>query len=329
LFETVRGSVQAYAFALLPLLASALWGGMYVVSKWGFDAIPPVTLAAFRVAVGAAVLLVLVAVAYPDREFSRADWRGFGVLAGWVSLTLVTQFVGTDLTTASEGALVTVLTPVATLALGVTVLGERLTVRKTAGMGLALTGTGVVLASRYDLRDLGASAISGVTMLVLASVGWAAYTVWGKRLVRTYSALETATYSTLLATPLLAAAAAVELAVTDTALAAIPVTPGTVGAVAYLGIAATAVAWYCWYKGVEYVDTGTVAVYFFAQPLVGALLGVVFLDETIGVGFAAGAIVMAAGIYVVSTARDAPEDGAARAARDAPEDATDRSPDSD
>jgi len=300
--------LSRYVFAIAPLLASVLWGGMYVVSKWGFATIPPVTLAALRVAVGAATLLPVVALAYPSRSFSRRDWRGFAVLSTWVSVTLVTQFVGTDLTTASEGSLVTVLTPVATFALGVAVLGEHVSGRKTVGMLVALAGTGVVLASQYDLTALGASALSGVVLLVVASVGWAAYTVWGKRLVREYSALETATYSTLLAVPMVGAAAAVELAVTDAALAAADVSLATVGAVLYLGVAATAVAWYCWYKGVEYVDTGTVAVYFFAQPVVGAGLGALLLGETLTAGFVAGGAIMAAGIYVVSTARTADDD---------------------
>jgi len=33
-------SLGRYAFALAPLAAAALWGGMYVVSKWGFALIP-------------------------------------------------------------------------------------------------------------------------------------------------------------------------------------------------------------------------------------------------------------------------------------------------
>jgi drug/metabolite transporter (DMT)-like permease len=294
--------VRSKTFALAPLFASVLWGGMYVVSKWGFGSIPPVTLAALRVVVGAATLLAVVAVAYPNRTFSRRDWLGFGILGAWVAVTLVTQFVGTDRTTASEGALVTVLTPVATFALGVAVLDERVTRRKTGGMALALAGTAIVLLGRYDVDALATSSGLGVTMLMLASVGWAAYTVYGKRLVREYSALETATYSSLLATPVLVVAAGVELAVTDVSLAAIPVTLGTVGAVLYLGVAATAVAWYCWYKAIEYVDAGTVAVYFFAQPVVGAALGAAFLDETLGAAFVAGGCVMAVGIYAVSTA---------------------------
>src|SRR5258706_5573655 len=42
--------------ALDPVLASCLWGGMYVVSRASFGAIPPVTLAALRVVIGGLTL---------------------------------------------------------------------------------------------------------------------------------------------------------------------------------------------------------------------------------------------------------------------------------
>ena len=298
----MNDALRSNAFALAPLLAAVLWGGMYVVSKWGFDAVPPVTLAFLRVVLGAITLLIAVGLSYPRRDFSRSDWYGFAVLGVWVAVTLATQFVGTDLTTASEGALITVLTPVFTLVFGVVVLDELLTRRKSVGMAVALAGTVVVLASRHDLSDLGAGSALGIAMLVLASVGWAVYTVWGKPLIRRYSALETATYSTVVAVPMLGLAVPVEFAVTDASPAAIPVTLPLLAAVFYLGVLSTAVAWYCWYKGIEYVDTGTVAVYFFAQPVVGAALGAAVLGEPLDAGFFAGGAVMAVGIYLVSTA---------------------------
>ncbi len=288
--------------ALAPLLAAALWGGMYVVSKWGFDAIPPVTLAFLRVVLGAAVLFAVVRYRYPRRTFSREDWQGFTYLGIWVAVTMSTQFVGTDLTTASEGALITVLTPVFTVVLGVLVLGELLTRRKSFGMGLALAGTLFVLAGQYDLATIGAGSVAGIGLLVVASVGWAIYTVWGKPLVRRYSALETATYSTVIAVPMLAVLVPIELYALDLSMSSISITGPIVAAVLYLGVLSTAVAWYCWYKGLEFVGAGTVAVYFFAQPLVGAALGAAFLDEPIGAGFAAGGVLMAVGIYLVSTA---------------------------
>ena len=290
-------------FALGPLLAAGLWGGMYVVSKWGFDAIPPVTLSFLRLLLGAATLLVVVRTTRPSRSFSRTEWLRLGGLGALVSLTVVTQFVGTDLTSASQGALLTVLTPVFTLLLGVQVHGEAVTGRKVVGMGLAALGTGFVLAGRYELATIAAGNLAGVGLLFVASVGWAGYTVWGKPLVRRYSALETATYSTVLAVPMAAVLVPIELATRDLSVAALPVTPLVWGAVLYLGVASTAAAWYAWYKGLESVDAGTVAVFFFAQPVVGTALGAVVLDEPVGAGLLVGGGVMFAGIYLVSTSR--------------------------
>lgn len=286
-----------YAFALGPLTAAALWGGMYVVSAWSFDRVPPVTMAFLRVALGAAVLLAVVR--HRGHRVDRSEWRSFAVLGGWVSLTLVTQFVGTDLTNASQGSLLTILTPVATVALGAAVLGERVTRRRAVGVVLAVVGTVVVLSGQYDLTAMAAGNALGVVTLVVASVGWAAYTVYGTPVVREHSALVTTTYSAAAAVPVLAILSVVELAVVGVpeGVLTLPVA----GAVLYLGVLSTAAAWYLWYVGVQHVDAGAVAVFFFAQPVVGVALGVLLLDESVGPAFLAGGAVMAVGIYAVST----------------------------
>nr|WP_233752172.1 MULTISPECIES: EamA family transporter [Halostella] len=286
-----------------PAAAAGLWGGMYVVSKWGFSHVPPVTLAFLRVSLAAVALLVIVRVSKPARSFSRRDWLDFLHLGVWVAVTLVTQFVGTDLTNASQGSLLTVLTPVFTLALGVAFQSERLTGRKAGGMALAAAGTVLVLSGQYDLTRVADGSLAGVALLLLASLGWAAYTVGGKRLVRTYSALETATYSTLFSVPLIGVLVPAEALLTDATPTAVPLTAGVVGAVLYLGLLSTAAAWYLWYKGLEFADAGTVAVFFFVQPLVGAALGATLLGESLGPWFVGGGAAMAAGVYAVTTAR--------------------------
>ncbi len=295
--------VGKVAFALGPLLAATFWGGMYVVSKWGFGAIPPVTLGFFRLVLGAAVLLVVVRVSKPGRSFTRGEYRRMLELGSLVALTIHTQFVGTDLTTASGGALLTVLTPVFTLLLGAAAYGEPLTRWKVGGMGLAAIGTGIVIGGRHGLTAIPTDDAVGVILLVVASLGWAGYTVWGRPLVRRYSALEAATYSTAAAVPLSVPLVPLELAVRGTGIGTLRITPLVVAAVLYLGVISTAAAWYCWYKGLEFVDSGTVAVFFFAQPVVGAILGAVFLGERLGPGFLFGGLVMAIGVYVVSVER--------------------------
>lgn len=286
--------------ALAPLAAAALWGGMYVVAKWGLSVVPPVTLSFLRVALASAVLLALVWTTKPSRSFTRGErWRLVGLGAA-IAVTLATQFLGTELTNASQSSLLTVMTPVFILILGVAVLDETVTLAKVGGLLIALIGTVLVLSGQYDLAALTDANLAGILALFAASLAWAVYTVWGRDLVRRYSALETATYATVASTPMLLVMAIVELwvrrPVIDAAVTSLPFLLG----VGYLGVFATAVAWYLWYKGLEYVDSSTVAVFFFAQPLVGSALGAVLLDETLGPGFFGGGAIMAVGLYVVS-----------------------------
>lgn len=305
-------SVRRYAFALAPLAAAALWGGLYVVSKWSFSLIPPVTLGFLRVTLGGVALWLVVrgGALLPGRDpvadpIDRADWRPVLVLGGWVTLTIVTQFLGTDLTNASQGSLLTVLTPVFVVGLGAAVLGERVTRAKAGGVGLAAVGTALVVAGQYDLTAMAAGNAAGVALLLVASLAWAGYTVWGLPVVRRYSALTAATYSALAAAPMLAVLAALELAALDRGLGSLPLGPEAVFSVAYLGLAATAAAWYLWYKGLEYVPAGSVAVFFFLQPVVGTALGAALLGEEVGVPFLAGSAVVGVGIWVVSRERAA------------------------
>ncbi|ESP90071.1 DMT family transporter [Candidatus Halobonum tyrrellensis] len=287
--------------AATPLLAAVIWGGMYVVSKWGFEQVPPLTLAFARIVVGAAVLYPAVRATAPARSFSRREWRQFGALAVWLTAALTTQFVGTDLTNASQGSLLTVVTPIFVIGLGVTVLDESLTRRKVGGTALACAGTLVILAGQYDVTAVTGGSVVGAALLLASAFCFGGFTVFGKPLIRRYSALETATYATVLSVPLFGALVPVEFALSPAAFESVPTTAPVVGAVLYLGLLSTATAWYCWYKGMEYADASAVAVFFFAQPVVGISLGVLLLGERIGPEFAVGGVLLAAGVLLVDT----------------------------
>ncbi|WP_458209809.1 DMT family transporter [Haladaptatus sp. NG-SE-30] len=288
--------------ATAPLLAAVLWGGMYVVSKWGFSEIPPLTLAFLRVVIGAIVLYLGVRLTTPNRSFSRREWRRFATLAVWLTAALTTQFVGTDLTNASQGSLLTVLTPVFMVGLGVTTLGEHLTRGKIVGIGLASVGTLVVLLGQYDVSTLTNGNLLGVGLLLFSAFSFAAFSAFGKPLIERYSALETATYATVLSVPLFGALVPLELHMHPTALRSVSITFPVIGAVLYLGLLSTAAAWYCWYKGMEYADASTVAVYFFAQPLVGIVLGSVLLGESTGISIFGGGALLVLGVFLVNRA---------------------------
>src|SRR5262249_45823451 len=90
-----------------PLLASCLWGGMYVVSRASSGALPPVTLGALRVVVGGLTLALALRLAArrPRAKPVAQPWRRADHLRSFacgalVAGTILTQFLGTDLASA-------------------------------------------------------------------------------------------------------------------------------------------------------------------------------------------------------------------------------------
>lgn len=289
---------------LAPLLAACLWGGMYVVSRASFDAIPPITLGLLRVIIGGLTLwLALTLTARRAGQSSAAaaqrlpgdTWR-FLLLGGTLAATIITQFWGTALASAHDGALLTTITPVFVVPIAWLLLRERPGWRVLVGTGLALAGVVIVVASNAGSGGIAGSSLLGDALLLISALCWALFTVLGAPVVRRRSALVASTYATLWSILLLAPFVPVELAQRHIGQITFPL----VLAVLYLGWGATALAWYLWYKGVERLDAAVAAIFFFAQPLVGGLLSALFLGETLPPGFWLGGGVLAAGIVLAS-----------------------------
>src|SRR6185369_1438158 len=93
---------------LCGLGAASIWGGMYVVSKVVLEVIPPFTLLSIRLIMGAATLGLIILFRKNRTSFTREQfWKS--LLVGFVGygVSLGFQFVGTKLSTASNGSLVT------------------------------------------------------------------------------------------------------------------------------------------------------------------------------------------------------------------------------
>jgi drug/metabolite transporter (DMT)-like permease len=264
---------------------------MYVVSKDTFDEIPPVTLGALRLVLAGAVLALVL------QARGRLRWPGdrrlfvAGVL---LAGTMVVQFVGTDLATASQGALLTTTTPLFIAPMAWAFLGERPGWRTVFGILAGMAG--VVLAVGTGPSEAGTPA--GAVLLLASAAGWAGYTIASAPMARRDGPLVAVTWATLVATPVLAFLSLFESGRWEAAAYA---EPGTLGAIAYLGLAASAGAWYLWNRGVAGLPAAVTGAFFFVQPVVGGLLARVFLGERLGVGFALGGALILAGVVLALT----------------------------
>lgn len=267
-----------------PLLAAALWGGMYVVSRLTFDTIPPITLGLLRLLVGTAVLALAL------RRMPLLRDRRLVLLGGLLAATLMLQFWGTALAGAAAGSLLTLLTPVFVALLAPWLLAEVTRVRQWAGIAVALAGAAVVSGGAA-----GAS-LWGDLLLVGASLTWAAFTVAGAPLVRRRGALEVTTGASLLAIPMMVPGTLLEL---GSGRHLVFTTGGALG-VLYLGVFATALAWWAWYRGVERLPAVTASVFFLAQPVVGIALSIPIFHLDLSAGFVGGSVLVVAGMLLAT-----------------------------
>ncbi len=276
--------------AVCLFVAAAIWGGMYVVSKYVLDYIPPMTLLAVRLVIGGAALLLVMAASRTPRVGVRDLPRmallglvGFGI-------SLAAQFIGTRLSSASHGAVITSVTPAFILVFAATLLKERITWAKVAAVGIATAGVLLVVEQPEGFR-LEARAFWGDVLLLVAGITWALYTVLGRMAANRHPPVAVTTYATLAGILWVLPAIPVELRGFTWQPLPAAVWWGTL----YLGVVSTAVAFYLWNKGFTLMDAATGSLFFFAQPVVGAALGWLLLGERLSTRFLLGTAVIIAG----------------------------------
>jgi drug/metabolite transporter (DMT)-like permease len=280
---------------LAGLIAAAIWGGMYVVSKVVLEVIPPFSLLTLRLLLGAFALGVWLAWCRGLPSLSPTDWLrllGLGALGNGLSLGF--QFLGTKLSTAANGAVVTAATPAFVYLFAAPLLGERIGARRWLALALSTLGVLAVIDPRR--AALVPELWRGNLILVAAALTWALYSVLVRRATRQVPALPF-TFVALLGGLL------VSMPVSAWELARIPLGMPDLGVVAgilYLGLVSTALAFFLWNLAFERLEAGIASLTFFAQPLVGAGLGAALLGETLTPLFLVGGLLIVFGIYLAA-----------------------------
>ena len=280
-----------YGF-LCGLGAASIWGGMYVVSKVVLEIIPPFTLVAMRLLLGI-ITLAIVIVLHGGLKITRTRLLqvfGVGFVGYGISLSL--QFLGTKLSTAANGSLVTSATPAFVLLFAWILLSERITTRKFAALLLATLGVVAVIDPRS--AQLNPNLFFGNILLLGAAVTWALYSVLVRKVTQNLDVLPFSLIAFVGGLPVAIPAGAWELAKVGVGTISL----GVVGGVLFLGIISTALAMILWNTAFTILDAGTASLTFFAQPVVGTLLGWFVLGEKITPLFLLGGVLIGIGILI-------------------------------
>ena len=274
------------------ILAAVFWGTNYAATKFAAQSIPPVSIVAVRfLAAGLLMYLVLRALE-PRSRLARKDllpMAGLGCLG--VALGQTTFTFGVSMTSAANTGFIFATAPVWGLLFGFLLGLERPTWRGISGLGLSVLGVGVIF---YEGLGLEGANVIGDLLVLLAAMGFGAYTVLSMRLLGRYSPLAVATYPILFGGPLV-----LLLSVPFFAGAAWGgVGAGAWAAVAFSAVFATAFAFSAWQRGVSRIGANRVLVYQYLISLTGVASGVVFFGEVLGTEKIVGGAVTLVGVYL-------------------------------
>jgi len=284
-------------------LAGSLWGCGFFFGKIALAEMNVGAMVLYRFLFATLALAPLLLTHRP--RFTRSDW-GLLLLASFLGIPLqfLTQFSGLALTTVSHASLMVGTLPVL-LAVAATLFAhERMD--RTGWFALVISTVGAVLIALGARHATGANrpTLAGDMFVVLSLVIALAWILLNKRLMQRHSAVTVTAYGIAVGTAM--------LLVCVPLLYRHPFGPSPISAIslrAWLALAAsgllcTASTTLLWNWGLTQVPASQAGVLLNMEPLIGSLLGVFLLHESLGPSArAGGALILAAAMMITTSSR--------------------------
>jgi probable blue pigment (indigoidine) exporter len=253
--------------SLLTAIAPAAWGSTYYVTAHFLPDGHPLFGAALRaLPIGLVLLLV-------TRRLPRGDWWWKALVLGTLNIGVffVLIYIAAQRLPTGLAATLTATSPIAMMLLAWPMIRERPRAASLAGAGIGLVGVALLVLRGGVVAD-GIGVAASVAAVLMASLGF----VLVKRWKPPVDMLTVTSWQ-------LVAGGALLLPIAMVVEGAPPALNGrAIGGFAYLVVIATGLAYAMWFRGLQRMEAGTVALIGLLNPVVGTLLGVVLAHEAFG-----------------------------------------------
>jgi len=288
-------------------VSNAIFAGSYAVGKIALRDLSPILLNTLRFTLASLFLLPIVIAGRRRLRFPLRMLPRFAllVLFGFV-INKFFEYIGLNLTTASDTALLIATESIFTALLSWIVLRERFS--RAAAFALAVGFAGVYLIiERGLLPNLGGSGntgtrIIGDLLVIFALVFEASYTVSGKSMLSRYPPLLITSASIIGSLVFWLPAGGEEvirLGWPHLSLA------GWLS-VLYMALAVTVIGYFLWFQALTVVDASSAAPFLFIQPLLGAIIAILLLGDQLTWATIAGGALILSSVWLVSRRKPLP-----------------------
>jgi len=284
---------------LLLILATLLWGGNFVIGRAVTGDIPPITLAFLRWCV-AFIVFLPIAYSRVKREWHmiKANWPAVIVMAiTGVACFNTLVYIGVYYTTSINASLMNSSTPIIIYILSFIFLKERLSKFQLIGTALSLAGVAFILSKGSLETLLSFSFNKGDLIVLIAVFCWGVYSL----LVKQYAG-RLPGYSTFLVTIALGVMMLLPFTIYELMTTSVEIvwSPSTIGAILYVGIIASIVAFLSWNNGVVALGANKASIYLNFIPLFATIFAVLFLDEDLLLAQLIGGLAVICGVLLAN-----------------------------
>jgi len=284
---------------LLLVLATLLWGGNFVIGRAVVGDIPPITLAFLRWCV-AFIVFLPIAYSRVKREWHmiKANWPAVIVMAiTGVACFNTLVYIGVYYTTSINASLMNSSTPIIIYILSFILLKERLSKFQLIGTAISLAGVAFILSKGSLETLLSFSFNKGDLIVLIAVFCWGVYSL----LVKQYAG-RLPGYSTFLVTIALGIIMLLPFTIYELMTTSVEIiwSPSTIGAILYVGIIASIVAFLSWNNGVVALGANKASIYLNFIPLFAAIFAVLFLDEDLLIAQVIGGLAVICGVILAN-----------------------------
>jgi drug/metabolite transporter (DMT)-like permease len=279
------------------LVACFFWAASFIASKVALGTIPPLTVVSLRLLLSAFCFLIWIFFRRRKINIKNPAWIGrlFILSLFGTGLHYGIQTIGLQFTTASNASVYAVTGPISITLIAALFLGERITLRKTLGISLALVGVLIVMGLdtilAFDLKGH----LLGDLLVFTSIIMWGIFTVLGKSMTRKMPALDLTTMVTVMGAAYMLPLGIIEMGVHSFSLADISAQAWV--AVVFLGVTCSFFATLLYFYALEKTESQKVGVYLYTIPPMTAIIAAIFLGEIIGINLVIGAIVVLLGVY--------------------------------
>jgi len=290
--------IHASPYLLLSLTAF-FWSLNWVIGRAMAGHVTPFALTFARWLVALAAMLPFAWKELVEhRDTIRRHWRAVAWLALWGTGPYnVFAYYGLQYTTATNGVILNSSVPILIILIGWAIYRDRVTRVQALGVAISLAGVLAIL-TRGDLSVLARFSLNRGDLILLAGMAcWATYTVLLRTKPPELPGLALLACCSIVGLILLLPGVVIEMAFLD---GRFEVTPANLGAMVYLGVFPSFVAYLFWNRGVAEVGSNVAGIFMHLMPLFGALLAAVFLDERIRPFHVAGMALILAGVALTT-----------------------------